>query len=312
MIQNKKGIGAIAVILAASLWGLDGIVLRPSLYSLNVPVAVFLEHAIAFGIMLIIFLISLIFVKDKKKDMKKLLALTPKDWSVFFWIALFGGAIGTMAITKALFLVEFNHLSAIIILQKMQPLFAVITAMILLKERPSKKFFLLAMIAIIGSYLITFGFHKPVFGEGSIFFAATLSLLAAFSWGSSTAFGKKAVDKAGFKLSTMIRFALTSIIMLVIIIATQKLSEFSAVGTGQIKTLLIIAVTTGGAAIFIYYWGLKKILASKATIYELGFPVTAVLLDYFINGHIMNAGQWIGTILVVGSMMTLPRINNGK
>lgn len=312
MIKKDSGLGAIAIILAASLWGLDGVILRPSLYSLNVPVAVFLEHVIAFTIMITVFFGSMLFIKNGKKDIKKLSTLNIKDWSVFFWIALFGGAIGTMAITKALFLVGFNHLSAIIILQKLQPLFAVITAMILLKERPSTKFFGIAAIAIIGSYLITFGFHRPEFGEESLFLAASLSLLAAFSWGSSTAFGKKAVEKAGFKLSTIIRFGLTSLIMIMIITATQKFGEFNAVGLDQYKTLIIIALTTGGAAIFIYYWGLRRIMASRATIYELGFPVTAVILDYVVNGHIMNAGQWLGTFLVIASMTTLSRLKNGK
>ena len=40
------------IVLASVLWGLDGVVLTPSLYSLPVPLVVFLLHALAFVFML--------------------------------------------------------------------------------------------------------------------------------------------------------------------------------------------------------------------------------------------------------------------
>ncbi|MBT3407405.1 EamA/RhaT family transporter, partial [Candidatus Woesearchaeota archaeon] len=41
-------IGAMMVMFAAAMWGADGILLRPKLYHLDVPIVVFLEHFIAF------------------------------------------------------------------------------------------------------------------------------------------------------------------------------------------------------------------------------------------------------------------------
>ena len=46
------------VIVAASLWGIDGIVLRPALYGLPVPLVVFIESTI------VAILLSPIFIKD--------------------------------------------------------------------------------------------------------------------------------------------------------------------------------------------------------------------------------------------------------
>ncbi|MBN2101876.1 MAG: DMT family transporter [Candidatus Aenigmarchaeota archaeon] len=296
-------LGAIAVIFAASLWGVDGIVLTPNLYHLNVPVVVFLLHFVAFLIMSV-FLFREI---PKLKNIKK------KEWVSFFWIALFGGAIGTMAITQALFLVNFEHLSAIVILQKLQPLFAITLAAILLKERPKKNFYLWAALAIAGSYLITFGFAQPVFEGNLLFTAAIYSVLAAFAFGSSTVFGKKVLEKTDFKLSTYVRFGLTSLIMIIIVLLTGSLGGFAQITMDNMLIIFLIAITTGGTAIFIYYWGLKRIMASKATIYELGFPVTAIVLDYAIHGSFMSAGQWLGTILVIFSMIMIVRLRkNGN
>jgi drug/metabolite transporter (DMT)-like permease len=183
-INSYAVIGALCIIIAASLWGVDGVVLRPKLYSLDVPVVVFLEHFIAFLVMILFLAISFVFgYKILKKDFAELKKLGSKDWVLFFFIALLGGAIGTMAITKALFYVNFQGLSVIVILQKLQPLFAILLAIIMLKERPKPTFYIWAAIALIGSYLLTFGFNMPVFAGNKLFVASMLSLLAAFSWG---------------------------------------------------------------------------------------------------------------------------------
>ena len=40
--------GALAICVAATLWGLDGVVLTPRLFNLSVPFVVFLLHAVPF------------------------------------------------------------------------------------------------------------------------------------------------------------------------------------------------------------------------------------------------------------------------
>ncbi|MBN2458470.1 EamA family transporter [Candidatus Woesearchaeota archaeon] len=314
-------IGAIAVMFAAALWGVDGVVLTPRLYHLidYISVVVFLEHAIAFGFMMLFFVFSALFLRKMfSSDLKEFRSIGKRDWLAFLWIALFGGAIGTMAITKSLLLVNFEHLSAVVILQKLQPLFAILLAMLILNERPRKEFYLWAVAALAGSYLLTFGFDKPVFSGNALFIASLYAMLAAFSFGSSTVFGKRVTNKVNFRLATYIRFGLTSIVMLVVIsmlcffTSTNKFAGFSHVGHAELMILFIIALTTGGAAIFIYYFGLKRVMASKATIYELAFPATAVLMDLLINKNMMNAGQWLGAVLVIGSMVRITRLKAGS
>jgi drug/metabolite transporter (DMT)-like permease len=65
---------------------------------------------------------------------------------------------------------------------------------------------------------------------------------------------------------------------------------------------LLIAFTTGGTAIFLYYYGLKKITASVAAICELAFPLTAIILEYILRKNILGPIQWIGVILLIVSI----------
>jgi len=306
LIEEKKKEGSsklfapFLVIIAASLWAVDGIVLRPSLYSLPVPLVVFVESAIV-AILLTVFFI---------KRFSSLKQLKKKDWLAFFGVALLGGAIGTMAITKALFYVNFVNLSVVILLQKLQPVFAISLATIFLKEKLPKEFFLWAGLAIVGAYFMTFGTTLPNFSTGDkTTIAALFAMLAAFSFSSSTVLSKRALRNVDYEMGTYLRFLFATIIMLIIATTTGDISSITEVTTKQIIIFLIIAFTTGGAAIFLYYYGLKKISASVASICELAFPLTAVVLEYFVHGNILSPVQWIGAAVLLGSILRVSGIN---
>jgi drug/metabolite transporter (DMT)-like permease len=243
------------------------------------------------------------------KKFSSLKSLRTKDWIAFAGVALLGGAIGTMAITKALFYVNFVNLSVVILLQKLQPVFAILLATILLKEKLPKEFFLWAGLAIFGAYFMTFGLSSPNFSTGDkTTIAATFALIAAFSFSSSTVLSKKALRNVDYEMGTYLRFLFATIIMLIIALTTGDISSFNEITTKQIVIFLIIAFTTGGAAIFLYYYGLKRISASVASICELAFPLTAVVLEYFVHGNILSPIQWIGAAVLLVSILRVSGI----
>jgi len=287
------------VILAASLWAVDGIVLRPSLYNLPVALVVFIESAI-------VALLLTPFMYRYFDDVKK---LTLKDWLAYIGVAILGGAIGTMAITKALFYVNYVNLSIVILIQKLQPVFAISLAVIFLKEKQPREFFIWAALAIVGAYFMTFGLHIPnIFAGDKTTMAALFALLAALSFSSSTVLSKRALKNVSFELGTYLRFAITSVIMLIIVVASGTLISVSDVSTKQIYIFILIAFTTGGPAIFLYYYGLKRIPASVASICELAFPLTAVILEFVLRDNILSPIQWAGALILLFSILRVTRI----
>jgi len=298
-IYQSKYFASLLVVIAASLWAVDGIVLRPSLYNLPVPLVVLVESLI------VAVFITPFFIKN----FSSLKQLRKKDWFAFFGVALLGGAIGTMAITKALFYVNFVNLSVVILLQKLQPVFAISLATIMLKEKLPKEFFIWAGLAIVGAYFMTFGLILPNFSAGDkTTIAALFALLAAISFSSSTVLSKRALRNVDYEMGTYLRFLISSIIMLIIASATGDIFSVIEITTKQIIIFLIIAFTTGGAAIFLYYYGLKRISASVASICELAFPLTAVVLEYLVHGNILSPIQWIGTIILLLSILKVSGI----
>jgi len=288
--------GTIAIGMSAIMWGFDGVVLTPRLYNLDVGYVVFMLHIIPF-------LLMNLFLFRQYGNLKY---FTKQDYITFSLVALFGGAIGTIAIVKALFLVQFQQLSVVVLLQKLQPIFAISLAAILLKEKIKKNFVIWASLAVVASYFLTFGLHLPnIHTEKNIIEASLLAILAAFSFGSSTVFSKSLLKHHNFVTATFFRYGFTSMFMLVYILLFSKLGQFSLTTNYNWLIMVIIGLTTGSGAIFIYYFGLKRVRAMVATISELLFPVSAIFFDYFVNGSYLSPVQYIAAAIMVFSLVKL-------
>lgn len=294
--NRKVFIGAMAICIAATLWGLDGVVLTPRLYSLDIGLVVFIFHALPF-------LLMNLFMYKQYKYIRN---FTKGDILMFFLLSLFGGAVGTLAIVKALFLVNFKALTIVVLLQKLQPVFAITLAALLLGEKLKRNFLLWSALAIVAGYFLTFGLHLPdMETHGQTALAAGFSLLAAFAFGSSTVFSKKVLRKYSFFTATFYRYAFTSIIMLLFVLSTGTLKYIPSITGFQWSIFALIGITTGSGAIFLYYFGLTRIRAMLATICELCFPVSAILFDYLVNDRVLSLVQWISAVVLIFAILKL-------
>ncbi|MEJ2594491.1 MAG: DMT family transporter [bacterium] len=294
--SNQAIRGTIAISISAILWGFDGVVLTPRLNNLHVIFVVFVLH-------LTPFLLMNLFLYRQYRHLRHFLR---QDHITFFLISLFGGALGTIAIVRALFLVNFEQLSVVVLLQKLQPIFAIILAYILLKEKIRSGFALWAGLAIIASYFLTFGFSLPnVESHPNTIYAALYALLAAFSFGSSTVFSKKILMSHNFITATFYRYFYTTLIMTFLVLVSGSLMEFKQATRENWLIILLIGITTGSGAIFIYYYGLRRVKAIIATISELLFPISAILFDYLINDSLLTPVQLFSAAVMVFAIIKL-------
>lgn len=301
MSKNKVVIGALAVAFAALLWSLDGTFLRPKLYTVQPVLVVFLEHLLGF----IVLLPFLLIYRSQIKTLNK------KQWLAIFWVALFGGALGTTFITKALFATGFQDISVVILLQKLQPIFAIALAAVFLRERFPKRFYLYAAIALAAGYFVTFKDPMAITSVSNApIMAAVFALLAAFSWGSATTFGKYSIKNINYGLLAALRFGLATLIILIPTI--RYFGNLPTVSHAQWGVFVIIVFTSGAAAMFLYYFGLKKISASLATLCELSWPVSAVILDYFLNGNVLSVTQIIGTLILLAAVVKITYLHRPR
>lgn len=302
---SKINLGVLAIMLAALLWSIDGLFLRPQFYVLSAPLLVFWEHFLG-----LIVLSPFLYIYRKQ-----ILTLRRKSWGALFWVSIFGGLLGTIMITKAFFAAFTGEASfaTVVILQKLQPIFALLMARLILKEKLSKSFYLWAGVAIFASYILAFAqdsFNFTDFNWQNN--AALFAFLAAFAFGSSTVFGKRLANHLNFKAVAALRFFLTSILAFILILFTGDLFLSSDISSWQWQFLILIVLTSGAGALFLYYFGLRKVSASAATLLELFWPFSALVLDYLFNGNYLNHLQILALLILLLAFFRISSLSKAK
>lgn len=290
---------------AALLWSLDGLFLRPQFYNLSAPLLVFWEHFLG-----LIVLSPFLYIYRKQ-----ILTLRRKSWGALFWISIFGGLLGTIMITKAFFAAFAGEASfaTVVILQKLQPVFALLMARLILKEKLSKSFYLWAIVAIFASYVLAFaqdGFRLTDFNWQEN--AALFAFLAAFAFGSSTVFGKRLANHLDYKAVAALRFGLTAVLAFILISLNGDVLLSSDINSSQWSFLLLIVITSGAAALFLYYFGLRRVSASATTLLELFWPFSALILDYIFNANYLNYLQIFALVILLIAFFRISALSKAK
>lgn len=299
-MQNQKTYtGSVFIIIAAILWALDGVI-RRNLFSLSPITIIFFEHLI--GLVVLLPFASKYVLKEK---------LSSRDWWLLVIIAILSGLLGTLWFTTALLEVHFISFSVVFLLQKLQPIFAISTARIFLKEHLDMRYIVWAVLAITSAYFVTFknGAVDLKTGEGTII-AALYSLGAAFAWGSSTTFSKMLLGKVRAEVSTFYRFLFTTILALPLVLIFKHQASLLLITWHQALLFTLIAISTGMVALLIYYKGLAMVPVHISTILELTFPFIAILIDMKLYHTTLSITQWLAAVILVGSIYKIAKLRS--
>ncbi|MFH0772906.1 MAG: DMT family transporter [bacterium] len=289
--------GPLFIIIAASLWALDGVI-RRSLYVMPSIIIVFFEHLI--GTILLVPIILRNFKREK---------LNKGEWVAIGGVSLFGGLLGTLWFTTALLMTNYISFSVVFLLQKLQPIFAIGTAKIVLKEKLHKQNLIWAAVALTAAYFITFpkGVVNLNTGDKTLL-AALYALGAAIAWGSSTAFSRYALLKHNERFIAGLRFCITTLLALAAVFLLGQQSFLFKVTPVQLSRLVFIAFSTGMVAILLYYKGLKTTPVHVATILELMFPLLAMCIDVVLYKSILMPIQIGAAAVLLFAMYKIDRI----
>ncbi|HEX5744432.1 MAG TPA: DMT family transporter [Candidatus Saccharimonadales bacterium] len=289
--------GSAAVVTAALLWSVDGL-LRRHHYTLPAPVIVFWEHTLGFLILLPVLAFTWRYFKQ----------LTRKQWLSIVGVALLSGAAGTILYTAALGKVQYIPFSVVVLLQQLNPIFAITASALLLRERLTKRFTVLSVIALAGAYFATFPNVTINFATGTgTVVAALFAVGAAASWGISTAFSKYSLQGTSSFHVTAARFGIAPFFALLFAGFSGSAGAIGSITLNQFWYLLAITFSTGLVAILIYYYGLKRVKASRAAILELAWPASAVLVGYFWLHQSLTVTQAVGGLVLTGAIVMIAR-----
>ena len=280
--------GVVLVSLAAAMWGLDGLIRKPLSDTTTAYTIVFGEHVVLVALTLPLLVPAL-------------LALWRAGAAyVGAGIAIGAGAsaIATILFTKALFHGDFI---TVVVLQKAQPLIAVLGAWALLGEQPRRGFAWFLLPGLAGIWLIALPHPLDPHAHGLTPIAETLA--AAGLWGMGTVFGRFLGRRLAFEHVTTVRFAFG---LVASACALPIVGADAFAGAHDSFWIAVLALVTGLLALSLYYYGLRRTPALLAAIGELAFPVTAALVGIYVFDSSLRWTQWTGVVVTVGVISLLP------
>lgn len=286
-----SGVGMVA--LAAALWGTDALFRRGLALQAASVWVVFWEHLLLAG------LTSPILWRYRRV----LAGLDRRDWLSIVLIGAGASTTATIAFTAAL---GAGDPTTPLLLQKVQPIVAVGAAAVLLGERVSSRFSLVAIPALLGVFLVTF--PSPAQVSVEVAWPAVLALTAAALWALGTVLGRRLSPRVPFSLLTALRFAvgLPVAAVLLMVLNTGPVLPTS----DQLAPLVLLSLVPGLAALTLYYRGLRTTPASLATLGELAFPLAAVTINRVAFGTMLTTTQWVGVVTLATSVVALQAFAN--
>ncbi|HZB09309.1 MAG TPA: DMT family transporter [Rubrobacter sp.] len=295
--RNGGYASVLLIAVGAAMWGTDGILRVPLLEVASPSQIVLLEH-------LVLLLYS---VPAVVLGWRFFRGLGAAQWVALLVIGWGGSALATLLFTTAL---DVGNPTVVILLQKTQPLFAIALAAILLRERLGWAYWPCFAVAMVGTYMISFGNLGPFTALGSAeLLPAVLALGAALLWGSSTVLGRLVLKDVPFYALTGARLFLAVPLLAGIVVAQSSVGGLAAGFASEPGRVILLALIPGLLALLLYYRGLTGTRASYATLAELAFPATAVVLNWTFLGVGVSANQILGFVLLWGAVFMLGYLN---
>ncbi|GAA3743843.1 drug/metabolite transporter (DMT)-like permease [Spinactinospora alkalitolerans] len=287
MGEARRGDRMWAVALAAGLWGTSALMREPLARDLPAPTIVVFEHLVIVACL-------------SPWIWPALKALASAGVRVQVAMVVIGG--GSSALATTLFTAAFTVGDPVTpqVLQKLQPVFAIVLALVLLGERLTPRFAWYALPALAGAWALAFPDPFAVSVHDAQ--AAGLAVGAALLWAAGTVLGRLVGIRLSFMHVTALRFTIALPVALVLAVSS---GAPLAIGAGHVPLLVALALVPGLLALALYYWGLGRTAASRATLAELSFPLVSALVGVTVMGAGLTWSQWAGAAVVLAAVTAM-------
>jgi drug/metabolite transporter (DMT)-like permease len=280
--------GVVLVAVAAAMWGTDPILRKPLAHDTTATTIVFGEHVILV-VLTLPFLIS---------SLRAVVKAGPRYVLAAIAVGAGASAIATILFTEALFHGDFI---TPVVIQKVQPLVAVLGAAVVLGERPRSRFVWFLVPALLGFWLVNQPHPLEPTAQGLIPILQATG--AAVLWALGTVLGRYLGRKLEFHQILTLRFFFG---LIASAIALQVMNAKTYAGAHDSLWIAYLAVVTGLLALGLYYYGLKRTPAVLASLAELTYPAVAVIAGiYAYNAH-LRWTQWLGVAIIITVVSLLP------
>ena len=286
--------GTFFIMIACFTWALDALIRYPLLSAgYSTLQIVLIEH-----VTLVLFVSTMLW---RYRHVYRHMSIS--GFSSLFFIGGIGSAIGTLAFTEA-----FHYLNPtiVILLQKLQPIVAILLAYWLLKEHIEGRFLQWAAVILLGSFVMMWPDLRALGNAQWYYSSDTISLLkgygytliAVVAWGAATVCGKY-LSHQNIPANAIMSGRFVAGLLVLLPMALVQSNGLSLMTPVDLSLVVVMALLSGFIGMWFYYQGLKTIPAQLATLAELSFPVFAAVINWVFLDMGLTGYQIIGGMMLI-------------
>lgn len=282
--MNLERKSSLYILVACLLWALDLLVRYPISLKMGYVSIVFIESFIG------LFLVTPWLIKNGRRELAK---FSKNDWLLAVFLGGIGmsvaGYLSTACIQKA-------TPGTFAFFQIFQPLFVILMAGILLKEKLDNQYLYWGMWVLLSAVLIFSQDLELMFTTQELIIGDFLIALSTMLiWGLCTIAAKKLLQKHSPEALVAVRWAFAFLFAVVILIAEKEQPAFDILFQWEVGVrFLFIGAIAGIASMYFYYSGLKNLPAGKVSFFELSFPAFGMIFSAIYTFESLTVFQVVG------------------
>ena len=249
------------------------------------PAAIIANYRLLFAV-----LFMLPFILLKYRNEFKL--IRKKDWILSALAGIF------LAIHFIFWFESLNHTSVAssVVLVTLQPIFAFLGTYLFFKERFTQAAVISMFIALLGSFIISWGDFQI---SGMALFGDILALLGAIAVTGYFLMGQNVRKRLSLVIYTFVVYGISSITLIIYNLILQN--SFFGYSSHHWWIFLALAVFPTFFGHTLFNWALKWVSTATISMAILFEPIGASILAYFILGERVTPSQWLGgSIVIIG------------
>ncbi|WP_141903251.1 DMT family transporter [Lysinibacillus sp. Y5S-8] len=288
--MRNKGIGAIFLSLAASIWG-----------AMYVVVKVVVEVVPPLELVWIRYLIAVIALGIIGIVMKQSWTIAKKDWLIIFLVGLIGNTISIVTQEMGTML-STAQMGAMI--TATTPAFMVVFARFILQENITIKKCLSIVLATIGVGIIV--------GNGQIDITQQLGgfylLVAALTWAFMSALVKKVPSHYSQIVVTTYSSMVAVILLTPFILPRLKDLALTTILQPTISGgLLYLGIVSTAGGFLLWNKGLQLMNASSGGLFFFFQPIVGTFLGWLLLGETIGLSFWLGSLFILSGVFIVIR-----
>ena len=281
--------GYLYILIGATLWGVSSVVAK-SLFIIGLPPALLVQIRLTLATFT---LLILLLIFDRKRIIISLGDLP------YFIVLGFVGVAGVQF--TYYYTISKIHVGPAVLIQYLSPIWIALYAFIFQKEPLTKGKMAALLLAILGCYFTVGGYRMDLLRLNRI--GIVSGLISSLFFSFYALYGEKGLKKYDPWTLILYGFGFGAVFYWILISPMKVISEGYSFKIWM--AFLYIAIFSTLIPFGLYFKGIERIRATRASITATWEPIVAGVAAYFVLGEALFPLQVLGGIGVVAAIMLL-------